>query len=276
MKSEFDFSEICCVVVTYNGNAQVISNIKKYSSFLEKIIVIDNFSTNGFRNDLICLEENVKIIFNDVNQGIAYALNQGLEYGKAIGAKFLLTMDQDSYIDEKAIKIMLESINFEKNCISVGPNYEHTQLREDKCVNFLITSGNLTYIDAAIEVGGYSEGLFIDEVDIDFSFALRKHGYILKKIANASMEHKIGEVECSKIFKIKYLSHSPIRFYYMYRNTLWVFKNYYNVFFVECLKMLLALIFLDTTKLLLIEKNKTEKIKEAMRGIKDGLFKKNE
>lgn len=270
MNKIYSLPDVCCVVVTYNGDQEVIHRIRKYSEFLH-VVVVDNGSDAGFTVWLDNVKDIVKIIKNVNNKGIAYALNQGLEYAEKHGFELLLTMDQDSEITKESVEYLIEGIDPEHNIVSVGPNYINGQNTENQEVRYLITSGNLVLVAAAQETGGYDDDLFIDEVDIDFSFNLRKYGYRLFQISGAKMNHKIGEYEQSRVLKIRYLSHSPIRFYYMFRNTLIVAKRYQKIFPNETRKLLLCLFGIDLTKLLFVEKNKCTKLKNAFRGISEGI-----
>lgn len=270
MNNDFDVSDICCAVVTYNGDASTIENISGLFSSLETVIVIDNGSKEDFikrlRNDV---EPYSTVLFNSDNKGIAAALNQAAEYARRNKKRLLLTMDQDSRITIDTIKALLDHLEVSKGIVSVGPGYEGN--KKNEFVKYLITSGNLVLTEAVFEIGGFSDYLFIDEVDIDFSFALRKRGYRLLKVNNASMSHKIGEYEQSRFLGIKYLSHAPLRFYYIYRNTLWIAKKYFSTFPLDSIKLLLALIVVDTGRLVLIERDKKNKMKYALKGIKDGI-----
>lgn len=266
-----NIENVCCVVVTYNGTLETINTLLEYEKLFSILVIVDNSTSMEFRQ---LLSENINhahLIFNCKNEGIAKALNQGVAYAKEKKARFLLTMDQDSIITKDIIIELLNAIDEKAGYISVGPAYQESSSKNYIDVSFLITSGNLVLTDAIEEVGGYSEELFIDEVDIDFSWALIKAGYKLRQVANVNMHHKIGEYERSNILGIRYLSHSPIRFYYIYRNSVLVFKKYYKVFGVKCLKMLLALILIDTRQLLFIENNKKAKIHMACKGLIDGM-----
>ena len=170
---------------------------------------------------------------------------------------------------------LLNAIDEKAGYISVGPSYKNVAEEKYLDVNFLITSGNLVLIDAIEAVKGYSEELFIDGVDIDFSWSLLQSGYRLRQLGKVIMHHKIGEYERSKMLRIQYLSHTPIRFYYIYRNTILIFKKYHKEFRINCLKMVLALLLIDTSQLLFIESRKKEKLKMAINGLYDGMRNKN-
>lgn len=271
IKNKETIHDVCCAIVTFNGTSDVIHTILYYETIFDHVVVVDNNSTNGFYELLINSCHKAKIIRNSVNEGIAFALNEGVIYANDMGVDYFLSMDQDSYICFEDILALKKSIDIKNRVVSVGPSYQCHKPKQNEFVDYLITSGNLTYLKAINEINGYNSNLFIDCVDIDFSWSLLDAGYKLLLVANACMKHKIGEYEKSRIFKIKYCSHAPLRFYYIYRNTFYLYRKYKNKKFFrkKAFKLRLSLFFVDTLKLLFIERNKKLKIEYAKKGIKD-------
>ena len=116
--------------------------------------------------------------------------------------------------------------------------------------------------DIIKNIGGYDEELFIDNIDIELSFRLIVNGYKLAQVKNTQIIHKIGEPEKSRIFRIKYYSHSPERFYWMYRNERYLIRKYYHSLKKLCIKsyfasvlMVLKVIFIERYKLAKLKKN---------------------
>lgn len=271
MRQKYDMSDICVSIISYNEANKVKECVYKIRSFTDCIVIVDNASSPENLKVLKSMEEieNVCILYNSVNKGQASALNQSLEYAIKEKKQFLLTLDQDTEIDKDSIINLLYGIDEEKGIISVGPCWKNEKIDMDLEVSYLITSGNLTLIKALKNAGGYNDKYFIDSVDMALSLALRKNGYHLYKIHNATIQHKIGEYEESRLFKIKYLSHSPNRFFYIYRNHIWLTKAYFKYFPFFCIKLTIFLI-RDTFRIIFIEKNKKEKLFMAVRGLKSG------
>lgn len=270
------YSDVCVLVVFYNGNNDVYEHIKEFSRNTDSVCLIDNKST--LVESLQVLEkikelDGVDIISNTDNYGIAYALNQGLEFAHIRKKKYMLTMDQDSYIDTNSIINLVEYLEKHNDVASVGPYYGMTKkydMYDTKRVDYLITSGNLVRVQAALQIGGYNSDLFIDSVDFDFSFHLGCEGYTLVKLGTAFMKHKIGEYEASRLLKIRYKAHSPNRYYYIYRNNIYIYRRYRNYYPKQCLKLFLSLI-KNTGQLMFLERDKMKKISNAVKGIKDGI-----
>ena len=268
------FQEICALIVFFNGNENVIHLVEEFSTFMDLICVVNNGSTEGLSViKRLKQSEKVVVIDNEQNMGIAYALNQGLKFARENKKNYLLTMDQDSFIDRNSVISMLQLIKSEQNVISVGPYYGTNRpenYKENTQVNFLITSGNLIDVDETIAIGGFNSDLFIDCVDIDYSFNILLHDKRMMKCGGAYMRHKIGEYERSKVLGIQYKGHSDIRYYYKYRNNIYIYKRYGKRLPVHCMKLFCSLA-RNGLQVLLIENNKKNKLKQIQRGITDGI-----
>ncbi len=270
----YSTDDVCAIIVSFNGGFQIIEHVRRLSEIIKKVLVVDNGSNIKNLNYLHSIEQfdGVEVIYNNENKGIAYALNQGIVFAKKNGFKLLLTLDQDSEISEECINKLVKAIDVKNKVVSVGPVYGkvNAKQKEIRDVSFLITSGNLIYVDVVNMIGGYATELFIDCVDIDLSFNLVSHGYRLQKIENACMQHKIGEYENSFIFHIPHLAHNPKRYYYKYRNNIIIYKKYSKKLFFLCLKLFISLC-LEFQKIIFIENKKKEKIIYALHGIRDGI-----
>ncbi len=271
----YTYDDITILIVFFNGDSEIVSRVKKMSAIFTDIVIVDNGSE--YKKEIIDILykiENVKIIHNEKNMGIAYALNQGLIYADTNKKKLLLTLDQDSEISKDTIKMLMNKINIDKGVVSVGPSYGSKKKignrRKEKRVNFLITSGNLVDVKTALYIGGYDNNFFVDCVDIDFSFNLLLKGYKLLQINEAYMIHKIGEFEKGRFLHIRHLAHKPNRYYYKYRNNILIYKKYYHQLPFLCMKLLFSLC-IETIRLILIEKDKKVKLIYAWRGIRAGL-----
>ena len=269
--------DVCAVIVSYNCDEIIKENIIALKEQVAKILIVDNASSMDSINiiNMFCNDKCVVIIYNKQNEGIGRGLNQGLAYAHDHGYKLILTMDQDTLLDKEAVQRMLDVINTEKTIFSVGPVY---QIRKKNLLRkrlysktaYLITSGNLTYVDKALEAGGYNEALFLDSVDFDFSLSLRSNGDCLAIVHQSFMKHKIGKKETAKflLFKFEILSHSPERHYYIYRNHVYLLKKYFFKYPVICCKKQIVLT-AYTFKVLIIQVHKKEKLSMMLMGIKD-------
>lgn len=255
-------------IVFYNGDSEVLKRIDYLSEHFDSLLVIDNGSTNGTLFEEEEANKRYHLVRNKKNKGIAYALNQGLDYAEKNHKKYLLTLDQDSTIDADTILHMLKR-QIEIKAVSVGPFFDKEQ-GNDKKVKYLITSGNIVEVKAARKIGGFKNELFIDCVDLDFSFNLLSHGYSMYKIGGAFMKHHIGDAQTDSPIGLKYYGHGPKRYYYNYRNNIYIYRKYFRKLPLRCMKLFASLI-LQFNKILFVEGDKERKISAALHGVKSGL-----
>lgn len=258
------------VVVFYNPNLEMIDNITKYYSFLNHLFVVDN---SPVVNEEVVQEleklEKVTYIPLGENKGIATALKVGLEKAKEDNADICLTMDQDSeFPTDKWSEVYdyLERYISEYAIIGLNFNSDSTEKGLVK-VDTLLTSGNFINMSDYKKIKGFNEDLFIDCVDFELCEQFYNIGRRIAYINEISLKHKMGDNPIRKRFffvHVTALNHSPIRYYYRYRNGYYLYhknkkfyKNLKNQFFSIKLKVILY------------EPNKREKLKMMSRGAKD-------
>lgn len=93
----------------------MLKNIETYRKKLDLLVVVDNSDKpNNFVLDKLVKLNNIKIISMHGNQGIAFALNQILNWAKSQRYSWVLTMDQDSICSVNMIDEYLKYINDQK------------------------------------------------------------------------------------------------------------------------------------------------------------------
>ena len=90
----------------------------------------------------------------------------------------------------------------------------------DRC----LCSSNIVSVKIWHSVGGFNEKLFIDEVDHDFCFRIRRTGYLIVQNNDIIFHHKIGDMKLTLLPRPN--NHSDFRLYYIYRNTMYIIKTY--------------------------------------------------
>lgn len=262
------------VMITYNPDSSVVNNLNALIKQVSYVMIIDNGSDkkNLIQMSDFINENKVKILINESNMGIAYALNQGLNEAISRNFKLMLTMDQDSNLLDGCVDKMIRVLNENNSLISVGPNFNNKLVMSDKDyfeVDSLITSGNLFYTTSAKSIGGFTSDLFIDGVDFDFSLSLRASQGKLAIVKDAKMNHMLGEIIYIKIFNntFQFNIHSPLRHYYMYRNHYYIMSKFIFSFTKYCLKKELGMwkYFLEV---IFVHPNKKENIQMILKGLK--------
>lgn len=269
---------IAGVVVLYHPDITLMNNINSFLNEIELLYLIDN--SEEVKNDLLDeLIKDPKIIYlkNPTNLGVAEALNIAATAAIKKSFDFLLTMDQDSSFKTNEFKTLLYSakqVNREQVAI-ISPLHGHPLLLLKKRLNKLnneeivMTSGNLLNLSAYKQIGPFSNELFIDHVDHEYCLRLTSLGYRIVVVNDVILNHSLGQVRIVCILKmpvIRFVSHTPVRTYYMIRNGLFVankFKKINPGFYKKNL-VLIAKEFVKIT----FERNKLERLKLAFLAIK--------
>ena len=262
--------------VLYNPNESVLTNLNSYSNCVDVSVVVDNSDTKNEISQSLKNDPNFIYIDMDGNKGIAAALNKGIEYLNSKNIDFALTMDQDSLFPTKYYPNILKLVNKYKTDYSViGLNFNQDNGGLDEIIEvpYWITSGNFVNISDFMSVGGFMNELFIDYVDFELGYKFKKNGFKICYLKDFSLKHTIGNpIEIHLFGKTYYaMNHSPIRYYYRYRNAYYLYHFVDRQFFKkEYYKEMIV----NTLKMLIYEKNRKVKFSMIQKGIQDAKCKK--
>lgn len=276
------------VLILYNPNETILDNVLTYIKPLNRLWVIDNSEIKypDLIERLLQIDSRIIYIQNFNRNGIAGALNLGIRSAIKNNTQWVLTMDQDSCFVANHIEnfiATLYTLNHEKTAI-ISPCHqlfkEIKVIKEDfSSIDSCMTSGSLVNIEIFKRIGHFREEFFIDYVDLEYCLRARYRGYEIIKINSVILKHKLGNSKKHLKF-ILVTNHSPLRRYYITRNrfiTLWEYKF---VFPFYCLNEF-RLVLMDVFKILIFEKQKSNKLKSTILGIfhfvigKKGAFKSN-
>ena len=189
-------------------------------------------------------------------------------------------MDQDSFFEAGMLSKFKQMISkLKKEDIGAyGVNYSSNSILAYKdnashslCVNECITSGTIYPTYLFKENIYFNEKMFIDAVDFEFCYRLKKK-YRKKTIiiTNIILQHELGYHD-DTIFSRWVSSYSAFRTYYLIRNQLYIWRhysdmygNYRKYFFVKNYVVLRVL------NILISEKDKKKKLESIYKGLKDG------
>lgn len=262
--------------VLYNPNESVLTNLNSYSNCVDVSVVVDNSDTKNEISQSLKNDPNFIYIDMDGNKGIAAALNKGIEYLNSKNIDFALTMDQDSLFPTKYYPNILKLVNkytTDYSVIGLNFNQDNGGLDEIIEVPYWITSGNFVNISDFMSVGGFMNELFIDYVDFELGYKFKKNGFKICYLKDFSLKHTIGNpIEIHLFGKTYYaMNHSPIRYYYRYRNAYYLYHFVDRQFFKkEYYKEMIV----NTLKMLIYEKNQKVKFSMIRKGIQDAKCKK--
>jgi rhamnosyltransferase len=224
MREVMRSSDILAVVVSYNGEAKTGRTVEALRDHVGHVHVVDNGSEASSLSLLAGLEKYPQVTVSRLgeNQGIGRALNLGLQEARRRGARWLLTMDQDSVADPGMVAAFsrFAEANPDAVCLSPSTRVNDASVRSGEGeVAYAITSGNLVRLDVFDRIGLYDEDMFIDCVDFDFCLRVRAAGWPIFRVGDAVLHHQLGEPHRVRgPFSRFYTRHSPLRRYYMFRN----------------------------------------------------------
>ena len=270
-------------IVAYNPDMPLFKkNIEAISPQCQVVFIIDNGSSNIVSiRDTANKYENVVLIENTKNLGIAYALNQIFFNAMELGYEWLITLDQDSICSDNLVEQLYGYVNIPGVgviCPKIDyrnfPKKKHVSNAEYDYIEACMTSGSLTKVQAWKNVGGFDNWMFIDYVDNDFCMRLKTRNYKIIRANRVLMYHELGNTTIKNFFgvKISLFNHSEFRNYYYCRNSIYFIKKYKNNISVK--KYILILIYWELKKIF-FEKNRKETINSMIKGIKNG-FKKSD
>lgn len=231
-------------IILYHPNSSVIKNVGTFIDFVNVLYVIDNSEKidEGLIKTLCLLSSKIIYLPQNKNVGVATALNISAKLAVKANYNWLLTMDQDSYFAERDFfhswKTAVGNTNIGLIAASYTKQYDrwHKEYSENfNEIHFIVTSGNIINLMAWNNVKGFEEKLFIDEVDHDYCLKLRQHGYKILISTKVFMKHFIGDIivkdKRSLISDNNLNLHSPVRYYYIARNVLYLCKKYFFIDF---------------------------------------------
>lgn len=241
-------ANVCAVLVTYFPEPDWVRNLEALGAQVAEILVVDNGSPPSALEPIARLspELRVTVLRNGENLGIAAALNAGVQFARERGYAWLATFDQDSLASPALIREMFAALSHYPEparvavitpvhvARNVGVSYAlRYSLADGECWRLLpsaMTSGNLVNVAAATSVGGFDGTLFIDYVDHEFCLRLRRQGYRILEASKAVLLHSVGQTEVRRfLWKRPTISHhSATRRYYITRNRILLWRQYWN------------------------------------------------
>jgi rhamnosyltransferase len=283
-----DQSNVWAVVVTHNPTPDFEQNIRALATQVEEVIIVDNQSSQAIRQFIgnVAVTYKIETIWGQENLGIASALNEGVD--RALASKecrWILMLDQDSHVPPDFVATMVqayEACSFKDEVALIGAAYQlafrtlqkpradrERKLFRDAVT--LMTSGTLMRGRVFAECGGFDESLFMDYVDHDFCFRVRRRGLRIIQAKNAILQHQLGSPTLHRLLG-KYFTtpnYSPTRRYHNTRNRIVVYRRYFyaETFWIvcDCFRWLR-----ETLKMILVEHDRKKKLGSIARGMLDG------
>ncbi len=243
---------VCAIVVSFFPDAATLRRL--FTAVLPQVgalVVVDNGTDDAF--DGFCTpgeSDKVFILKQSRNIGPAAAFNLGIAWARKNGFSHVLLLDQDSEPTQGMVRALMQALadsSAGRRIAAVGPRFHDA--REDRYApfvrigfptnrkmfdsgkdgrvdcDFLISSGSLIPLTVLDAIGAMDEGLFIDNVDLEWGFRALAEGYALIGVCTTIMHHRLGESRRLLPFGLGHIVvHDPIRLYYIMRNRLLLYR----------------------------------------------------
>lgn len=293
--------KIPALLITYNPSHDLSARLDFLLAHFNLIILVDNGSNPEARaliqEQVLQRGEELKVILNPSNHGVATALNQGFALAIQLGYEFLICLDQDSLPKPDMKDVLARAYqshpNREKLAIlapdiieaSLGkPSlyirsrnwlfFERVACQEGilRNVSFVITSGSMYCLELYQKIGPLRDDFFIDAVDTEYCLRAQTKGYEISVACEAGIEHYLGNRQTKQLLGKTHhpTFHPPFRWYYINRNRVrmillygWRFPHW---FFHE-----IAISITSLLRMLLFENQRKTKVLAILMGIWDGL-----
>lgn len=241
--------EVCVVIPTYRPGIELVEHVQHLRSQGDYPIVVSDDASPVTADPVLRAVgeiDGVEVIRHFRNAGIARGLNDGVARAVSVGARWLLTLDQDSVVGAGFIEKLLASVRESSSLWSEGPRVgviaPATISDASGEISYpsrgpLPETGDLVVTEEVIQSGalwnvaalmhatgshGFDEHLGIDAVDAAACLRLREAGYLIALAPEVTLTHNLGDSRQVSVLgrTIMVTNHSPARRATMVRNRL--------------------------------------------------------
>ena len=210
---------------------------------------------------------SVSVVWNRKNLGLSAAFNQGVAAAESSAPRFVLLLDQDTCLHSGAVRTLVDDFGALASTGATGAvgctNLEGVHVSEfplgalDRVRRMyrprsrteriplprdvvhrkptMVNSGTLIASTTLRSVGPFDERLFIDGVDYDYSFRMRRVHLEIFSSEQARADHRIGALfETHWLGRtVKFRTYSTGRSYYIVRDTMRLLRKWFTAFPIE-------------------------------------------
>lgn len=237
---------VCAIVVTYRPDVTALrALVRAVTDQVAAVVVVDNGGAEWAGDDI---GEQAVVLRQGSNLGLAAAQNVGIDWARRHRHTHVLLLDQDSEPAPDMVTALLGALGrLDRRVAAVGPEFRDDReaaaapfvrvrfpvSRKIWCdastrlvrADFLIGSGTLAPMAVLDDVGTMDEALFIDSVDLEWSFRARALGYELYGVCDARMSHRLGDARRPVLGgRLQFTTHPPVRLYFIMRNRLALYR----------------------------------------------------
>jgi rhamnosyltransferase len=269
--------EVAAIVVLFQPDAELPQRIETYRGQVGAVIAIDNSEPPDPALAEQLEASGIDYFALGENRGVASALNVGCQRALERGYGWALTMDQDSAVPDAfvdALTVCLDETGADRIAV-IAPLPEMPGVVQPRgaagCdeLTVALTSASLLRLAAFAALGGFREELFIDQVDHEFCLRAKRSGWRIVRQRAAVFDHRLGSRRRAGFPWRWYVSdYSPLRRYYMVRNTLELRREFGREF-PDWLSGEYAWWRRELVKMILSEPDRVAKLRMMWRGWRD-------
>jgi rhamnosyltransferase len=250
-------ARVAVVVVLYRPDEALLARaLSLWRDEADEVICVDNDAgTDAGRRAAALAAQGLRFEPMPSNLGLGAAHNRGIAIARELGCSHVVLGDQDSQprpgMVRELLRIERAALDGGLQVAAVGPRCLESDsgriagfvrcaplsFRAVPCedasgwvlADFLISSGSLIRMTALDTVGPMDEGLFIDLVDTEWFLRARHAGLVAIGACGAWMVHRLGEETLEiRLRRTRTVPvHKPFRYYYMFRNSLLLYRRRY-------------------------------------------------
>ena len=270
--------KLLALVTLYRPSPGVEERMATYALHADALLLWDNTPGGSSLSLPEAVRRKVAWWRKGPNTGIGQALNEALRKAEAGGYTHLLTMDQDSAFADNSFQayiMQISSVEREAGSFPAPrvyvPAINRPAADEPPCrTSGFIISGTVFPLETLLRVGAFNEKLVIDAIDVDYACRLREAGGTVVRIAQGSLRHELGYPLSRRIlcWRPVSLNYSPLRVYYIARNFLYLQRRHPGHIDRRLVR---KLVWMRPLYILLMERQKTEKLRAWLAGVRHGL-----
>ena len=250
--------KVAVIIVLYNPDTNDIDNVRRIAQY-NVGFVVDNSLIPFMDGETI---GKMSYICNKANIGIAEAQNVALREILKGDYEYVVFLDQDTRVAvDYPLQIAMEFSRIDNGRLAVlgpqvvnaatGGQYASAIHKYEISENgfslrkHIISSGSCMSINALKDVGLMWGELFIDYVDFEWCWRAASKGYQCGVTSHLQISHHVGQRELS-IGKYKVIISAQQRYFYQYRNFIWLIQKKYVPLqwkCATCAKFLLRLVY---------------------------------
>lgn len=284
---------VSAVVSLFNPDDGVLANAAALLKQVDHVVAVDDGSTEDPGSILEHLAAmGCSVARLPENSGIAAALNEGitLALGSAVKPDYILTMDQDSLLEDGYVDALLKgALAAEEAAVPAGliapASVRGLPVRKAGTENGIqlggepIQSGLLIPVPVLERIGLLRADLFIDGVDTEYYLRCLDAGLRTVLAKDAELGHALGSMSEASVFgrplilagkKVKVRTAATWRYYYIFRNRVLLTRAYGKRHPLWAVKGHLA-DFRHLAIVSVLAPGRTARLRAALAGSRDGL-----